>query len=180
MLKIHLHYFIEPVYAVASTLCIMESIISSLFANFLALVGLVLLVNHSRVSSLQCYGCNNYDHNPRGGPIDCLNKSTKTDTPIEKTLSEIRILDCPEKRLLRSCQDDSFSDMPLFLYDKPLGCYRKDDCNPPGPCQHVYCICNTPLCNNKTVLEVIKSDADATATNMCHCLLLLSANFFIT
>ncbi|XP_055351063.1 uncharacterized protein LOC129597510 [Paramacrobiotus metropolitanus] len=175
----------------------MGGIISCIFVNFVLPIGLMLSADLRRVFSLQCYGCNNYDHNSgRGGPIPCLNKSKSADMHTEKSLAEMRILDCPgncaevvtgftdepgsQKRILRSCQDDSFSDMPLFLHDKPLGCYRKDDCNPPGPCQHVYCICNTPLCNNKTVLEVIKSDADASAINMCLFLLLLSANVFIT
>ncbi|XP_055351061.1 uncharacterized protein LOC129597508 isoform X2 [Paramacrobiotus metropolitanus] len=160
--------------------CNMEDIISCIFRNFVLPMGLVCFTDHRKVSSLQGYGCNNYDHNPRdaGWAIPCSNKSTAADTPIEKTLSEIRVLDCPEKRILRSCQDDTFSDMPLFLHDKPLGCYRKDDCNPPGPCQHVYCICNSPLCNNKTVLEVIKSDADASAINICLFSLLLFPSVF--
>ncbi|XP_055355437.1 uncharacterized protein LOC129600841 [Paramacrobiotus metropolitanus] len=49
---------------------------------------------------------------------------------------------------------DSYSDMAK----RANGCYRQQDCGD-ASCKKVYCLCDTSLCNNKTLLHVIDSGA---------------------
>ncbi|XP_055340314.1 uncharacterized protein LOC129589544 [Paramacrobiotus metropolitanus] len=139
------------------------SLLSTIVGYFL------LIISIKGALSLKCYSCGNIMNDAQRITLSCHNSSIKG-TP-ERPASELIQVDCktncadqargwPSDKYSRSwiyrgCQDDVVDGKTLV--GEAVGCHRSQECF--GPCDRVYCICNTPLCNTRKLDEVVLSVA---------------------